>query len=190
MRQALRPHPGSGRGAVSGLEAQAVRQGGRGLALRYRVSGDVGRIILPPAAAASGASLAASTEGLWRATCFEAFIAARPEGPYYELNLAPSGAWAAYRFEAYREGMAEVAGFPPPRIAVRSDERALELQADLALDLLADLPADAPWRLGLSAVIEDVEGAMAYWALAHPEGRPDFHHPISFAAELPPERRP
>jgi hypothetical protein len=51
---------------------------------------------------------------------------------------------------------------------------------------LRDLPADAPWRLGLSAVIEDRSGQKSYWALAHPPGRPDFHHEDCFALELTP----
>jgi hypothetical protein len=55
----------------------------------------------------------------------------------------------------------------------------------LALDRLSALPHKATWRLGLSAVIEDSSGAKSYWALAHPPGKPDFHHPDCFAHELP-----
>ena len=46
--------------------------------------------------------------------------------------------------------------------------------------------ANASWRLGLSAVIEDTSGGKSYWALAHPPGKPDFHHADCFALELPP----
>jgi hypothetical protein len=46
--------------------------------------------------------------------------------------------------------------------------------------------ADPQWRLGLSAVLEEKDGAKSYWALAHPPGdQPDFHHPDCFAARLP-----
>jgi hypothetical protein len=38
--------------------------------------------------------------------------------------------------------------------------------------------------LGLSAVIEETSGAKSYWALAHPPGRPDFHHADGFALML------
>ena len=37
----------------------------------------------------------------------------------------------------------------------------------------------------LSAVIETTDGAMSYWALAHPSAKPDFHHPDSFVLDLP-----
>jgi hypothetical protein len=35
-------------------------------------------------------------------------------------------------------------------------------------------------------VIEERNGRKSYWALAHPPGEPDFHHPACFALELPP----
>lgn len=39
--------------------------------------------------------------------------------------------------------------------------------------------------LGISAVIEETDGTKSYWALAHAEGKPDFHHGACFAATLP-----
>jgi hypothetical protein len=29
-----------------------------------------------------------------------------------------------------------------------------------------------------------LSGALSYWALRHPPGKPDFHHPAGFALEL------
>ena len=46
------------------------------------------------------------------------------------------------------------------------------------------LMALADWRLGLSAVIEEKDGGTSWWALAHPPGKPDFHHDDCFAARL------
>ncbi len=39
--------------------------------------------------------------------------------------------------------------------------------------------------LGLSAVIQEVDGTKSYWALAHAPGPPDFHNPDCFIATLP-----
>ena len=39
-------------------------------------------------------------------------------------------------------------------------------------------------RIGLSAVIEEEDGTISYWALRHAPGKPDFHHPDAFAMEL------
>jgi len=49
----------------------------------------------------------------------------------------------------------------------------------------AHLSGEAPTReFALSAVIEDDDGAFSYWALRHPPGKPDFHHPDAFALML------
>jgi hypothetical protein len=58
------------------------------------------------------------------------------------------------------------------------------LHATLSLDGLSALPRDVGWRLGLAAITEDTRGGKSYWALAHPSGKPDFHHFDCFAHEL------
>jgi hypothetical protein len=62
----------------------------------------------------------------------------------------------------------------------------------LALKVM--LPEDAlPWDrsgpVGLSAVIEEADGTISYWAVAHPDGKADFHHRDCFALMLPPVDR-
>jgi hypothetical protein len=81
-------------------------------------------------------------------------------------------------------------GISAPRIETRSDGGSYELQASLSLDRLPDLPGNAAWRLGLSAVIEEVGGDISHWALAHPPGKADFHHSDCFTLELPAAWRP
>ena len=49
--------------------------------------------------------------------------------------------------------------------------------------LEVSLPQNAA-RIGLSAVIEEQDGTISYWALRHAAGKPDFHHPDGFAMEL------
>ena len=166
--------------AVTAIEAEAERLEAGVLALRYLVSGDMEGVILPPVAAP------VRTDELWRRTCFEAFVGAPHEAAYTEINLSPSGQWAAYRFDGYREGMAPLDPFEPPGIAVRRTDRSLEVSATLHLDALTK----SAWRLGLSAVIEETGGRISYWAAAHPAGRPDFHHRDGFALELPWTGRP
>jgi hypothetical protein len=119
-------------------------------------------------------------DGLWRHTCFEVFAMAENRPGYRELNLSPSGEWGLYDFRGYRDGVkleTELA----PEIAVRRTPHGLELDAQISRELL---PQGQPLRLGLSAVLEDTDGVLSYWALRHPPGRPDFHHPDSFAMQL------
>ena len=66
---------------------------------------------------------------------------------------------------------------PPPRIERRIEGLAATID-------LSGLPKGV-WRVGFSAVIEERDGTMSYWALAHPPGKPDFHHRDCFALELP-----
>ncbi|MGN6497184.1 MAG: hypothetical protein ACTHK5_07565, partial [Tsuneonella sp.] len=52
----------------------------------------------------------------------------------------------------------------------------------------AAIPRDAlPAEQGaanFAAVIEEQGGVISYWALAHPEAKPDFHDPACFTARL------
>ena len=73
------------------------------------------------------------------------------------------------------------ADMPAPAIAVERGASEVELRAEVS-----GLPDDGLWRVGLTAVVEDVEGRISYWALAHPGEKPDFHHPDSFVLELAP----
>lgn len=120
------------------------------------------------------------SDRLWQHTCFEAFLMAG-EGPgYREFNFSPSGEWAAYAFGSYRDGGAlEVA--QPPGISVDRNGARLVLGAEIHPD---SLPAGRTLRLGLSAVVEDAAGVRSYWALRHPPGQPDFHHPDAFVLHL------
>ncbi len=121
------------------------------------------------------------TDSLWQRTCFELFVHPEGSAAYFEFNFSPSTAWAAYCFDDYREGMADLP-LPPPRIEPTGQG------VRVAIDL-SGLPA-LPWRIGLSAVIEEPDGTKSYWALAHPSGPPDFHHHDCFALRLPAPPRP
>lgn len=180
MRQllSLEPHPASPFPDLR-IEAGAERREAGVLVLRYALSGRVGDVRLPPAPAGRA-------DGLWRHTCFEAFVRARAEAGYFELNLSPSGQWAAYRFSDYRQGVEAPGEVPPPRIEIDIGEDRLELTASLDLGPALGLLDQLPWELGLAAVIEEQNGRLSHWALAHPPGAPDFHHQHCFALELPP----
>ena len=174
----LRPHPSGKPTPLDGIAVEAVRLAGARLRLRYLATGDLARLSVPRPMPQ------ARVDELWRHTCFEAFLSAG-DARYWELNLAPSSQWAAYAFSGYRERAADP-DLAPPEIQVEAGPRTLVLIADLDLSTIAGLDANAPWRLGLSAVIEDNRGERSYWALAHPPGKPDFHHASAFTLHLPP----
>ncbi len=143
------------------------------LELRYVVTGDLGSLYLPPAGEPTRA------DELWKRTCFEVFVRPGAGEAYFEFNIAPTRWWATYRFDGYRQGMAQ-ADITPGEIEAHTGGGRFDLI--VALDL-PDWPAGR-WLLGLSAVIEALNGEKSYWALAHPAGRPDFHHADGFVLEL------
>lgn len=179
MRQTLKLHPASPCSAATHIDVDVARPHAGSLLLRYVVTGAIADLRMPPVVTAARA------DELWQHTCFETFVGTSADAAYYEFNFAPSTQWAAYRFGGYRSGRAatEIAA---PRIDVQSAPERFTLQASLELDRLSGLPSGARWRLGLSAVIEEANGRISYWALAHPPGKADFHHSDCFSHELPP----
>src|SRR6476469_8073605 len=117
-------------------------------------------------------------DGLWQATCLEAFLRREGGDGYREWNFAPSGQWAAYDFTAPRAGMSN-ADAADPYIRVEDNLTWWAVGVSIAV------PADTNWELGLSAVLEEQDGTKSYWALAHGGDAPDFHDPGCFIARLP-----
>lgn len=168
-------HPATPCAPLRQVRVCVTRGPAASLRLRYTLLGDLVRVRLPPAAASQ------PTDGLWRRTCCEAFIAVPEAAGYWEYNFSPSTQWAHYQFSAYRARM-RAPRSPPPRIGLRPMAQSLELEAHVRLSVADDLRL----RLALCAVIEDQVGALSYWALVHPPGPPNFHHPDSFALVLGP----
>ena len=178
MRQLLKLHPNSRCVAGAQIAVEVTRPRADYLTLSYFVTGNTNSLRIPPV------MVSTRSDELWRHTCFEAFVRASGAG-YYEFNFAPTTHWAAYRFSGYRSGRCP-ADIRAPAIEVQSGPNRYALEALLQLDSLSGLPGCASWHLGLSAVIEDTSGGISHWALAHPSGKPDFHHSDSFAYELSP----
>lgn len=154
--------------SIKGVQVEAHRTGEQ-LNLRYVIGGE-NHIVWPPPAAPT------RTDGLWKTTCFELFLRFDGDERYVEFNFSPSGQWAAYVFAGYREGMTPLA-ITPPSIQRLTD--GVQVACDLSV------LARGARRMALTAVIEARDGTKSYWALAHPPGPPDFHHPTCFAARLP-----
>lgn len=152
-------HPETPPGAIHTVEADLRRVPG-GAVATFRAIGDMSRLVIPPPAAPE------RTGGLWQTTCFEIFVGGDGNG-YREFNLSPSGAWAAYQFDQHRTGMRDA----DARIEVDTSRN------DKSLTLVVKIGAELalPAHVGLTAVIEEADGAIRYWATAFAPGEPDFH---------------
>ncbi len=140
--------------------------------LRYRLDG-CGDVVLPKNAAQGRA------DDLWRTTCFELFIA-DSGGSYREFNFAPSGQWAAYRFNGYRNSMGDYEPVAAPQVTMDSGASVLTVTAFLAAEEFASSS-----HVSLTAVVEEKRGRMSYWADRHPGLQPDFHNPACFVLPVP-----
>jgi hypothetical protein len=166
-------HPDTRSAAVRSVRVRAASESGS-LKISYAIEGDVARLRIPPA------RLPRIAEKLWRHTCCEIFVARKGMAAYHEFNFSPSGEWAAYSFESYRKAVPLTDETVDPGISVRRSANELALEARVPLPL----KEKEKLLLALCVVIEDEDGGLSYWALRHPPGKPDFHHPDAFAMEL------
>jgi hypothetical protein len=181
-RHFLLAHPGAQPGAaqdlVQELSVKLSRPAQDQLALDFSLAGDLASLRLPEPRPP------VRCDGLWRHSCFEAFIGHAGAADYWEYNFSPSGAWAAYHFTGYREGMAPLMKGAAPQITQEIGSASFEIHVVLDLSWLAKSSAGVGLRLGLAAVIEDRARVLSYWALKHPAEKPDFHHADSFVVAL------
>ncbi|MCX7058252.1 MAG: DOMON-like domain-containing protein [Proteobacteria bacterium] len=163
--------------AALALEAYARLAADGALELRFVLEGALDEVRVPSLA------LPVRTDGLWRHTCCEVFVG-HPGGPdYLEFNLSPSGEWAAYAFSAYRTP-APMPALAAPAMEVTRTPSRLELLSRVEPVAWAMLGDPALLEVGLTAVVEGVDGQLRHHALHHPLERPDFHDARSFMLRL------
>lgn len=123
-------------------------------------------------------------DGLWQHTCFELFIGSKGSARYQEFNFSPSKQWAVYLFNGYRLRNHDWQSSHRYAINFTSDVDNLWLDVVIPLAELALLEPGQICQLGLTAVIEAVDGSLSYWALQHPADKPDFHDQAGFICPI------
>jgi hypothetical protein len=127
----------------------------------------------------------APDNALWKTTCCELFLNPAGQPGYREFNFSPSGQWAAYEFSDTRQLAQKPCDCPTPRIDCERSEDLLKLTVTLPKHALPNWKNEADTlRIAVSAILEAEGGHHAYWALAHPPGKPDFHHHAGFVLSL------
>jgi hypothetical protein len=160
--------------AIRTIAVEASRGDDGRLDLEFVAAGAVDRVRWPDWKAVEQA------DRLWEHSCFELFVRAPDATDYAELNFSTSGQWAAYRFDGYRSGMR-----PVDDVLVGGGRTFGDGEVRIRRTInLPDWSGAGEWHVGLSAVIETLDGDKSYWALAHPAGPPDFHDAVCFAARL------
>jgi hypothetical protein len=159
------------------ITAKVARQNNL-LSVHYSVQGEIDDILLPVQS-----DFPSRKHDLWKATCFEFFIALKNQPGYWEFNLSPSSNWNVYAMDAYRQvNMREEIAFQQLPFQFR------KTNAELSLEILVDLSSivgpEQDIQLGVTAIIQTEDEIETYWALAHPSAQADFHLMESFVIEL------
>ncbi len=165
------------------MAASGLRLGGRiaregaALAIRYELSGPLETLRIP-----AGEPSPQRRDELWKHTCLECFLAVPGNARYWEVNLSPSGDWNLYGLSGYRSGLTPESAIETLPITVARGERRLELE--VRLDLAGITSPPEPLEAALCAVLEQRDGSLSHWALAHGGSGPDFHRRESFLIHL------
>lgn len=172
----LQCHPDTPSAIVRQINVSVAMREDGWLAAAYTLAGAIDQIRIDNELTAGDA--------LWQHTCFELFVGATNDAEYYEFNFSPSGGWALYGFRDYRDGaLLHVEGMEP-KITVRRESDELHLATEIPLRYLPGVHSGVQLSVGLSAVMEEIAGNLSYWAIKHPSGKPDFHHPDNFAVQV------
>jgi len=182
--QRLIPHPVTKPAFALDIQVTVAFLPAGELVCTFAMTGELDRIVIPKSLDSR------RVNGLWRHTCFEVFIQGEDMPAYREFNFSPSGQWQAYAFSSYRQGGALDTALGP--LLTRQDDvgqgsAGPDGAGQLVLECRiprAALPQGQQWRAGLTAVVEDADRGLSYWALRHPPGKPDFHHTDGFALTL------
>jgi hypothetical protein len=174
IHRSLLPHPDNPARLRHRIDVTLSPQTDGSLALGYALHGPLDALCIPTP------DRPAPADALWRTTCCELFVAAG-DAAYREFNFSPSGQWAACDFSGYRERAPQATRAASPVIDTARTNDALRL--DVVLPPAA-LPAAESMRIAVSAVLEANDGGVGWFALAHPPGKPDFHHRAGFALTL------
>ncbi len=120
--------------------------------------------------------------GLWESTCFELFIREKREDHYFEFNFSFKEKWNCFYFPKPNAHLTE---WPTDLLPSISRLTPHQLEVNIPLSIFKKgFWQPGRMQLGISAVLEDLQGDLSYWALAHPDNKPNFHHFDSFLINL------
>lgn len=152
------------------------------VAISYSVQGPE-PLLLPPVA-----EVPQFKKDLWQHTCFEFFVRPSSMKNYLEFNFSPSGNWAVFAFSSYRTALES---FDPTGmvVGVQQTPSAKGVHVEATIDRTAlnqHFQQDKIWefRCSVTAVLENRDQKLTYWALTHGKIKPDFHLPETFILPL------
>lgn len=172
------PHPSTSpksplrlRGVVEAIAASEI-------AVTYDMTGELNNLRWPELAKRM------FCQGLWKTTCFELFIGIPNSQRYLEFNFSPSTEWCGLSFQSYRHDPSDIRELAFSRFDITRSENAFSMHVHFGFpEPLLDLEK-SKCSAALTAVVEETDGRLTYWADAHRSEVPDFHNDQSFERVL------
>ncbi len=149
------------------------------LLLSFRLEGDLDSILFP-----SPVAKPQTEDGLWQSTCCEVFLRWAGQSAYEEWNFSPSGNWAHYGFQSYRE---RTESWQPKTLSVPVHTKLTRQLFELEVGVERPMSRGDVSGLveySLTAVVQEKNEERHYWALTHAGQKPDFHDARSFIGKL------
>ena len=147
------------------------------LSIEYQLFGDLNAISISAPVSTPSRQLQ-----LWEATCFEFFIGIPGDRNYWEFNLSPSGDWAVFALDDYRQGLRDELAFSS--LPFKVDRYPNYITLSLELDLSEIILAEQDLEMSVATVIKSSQHQLSYWAMAHSGEAADFHLRDSFKIEM------
>lgn len=154
-----------------------VNRKDRLLSIEYQLFGDLNAISISPPVSTPSRQFQ-----LWEATCFEFFIGIPGDRNYWEFNLSPSGDWAVFALDDYRQGLRDELAFSS--LPFKVDRYPNYITLSLELDLSEIILAEQDLEMSVATVIKSSQNQLSYWAIAHSGEAADFHLRDSFKIEM------
>lgn len=123
---------------------------------------------------------------LWKHTCFEAFLKIPNTTHYFEINQNSLFQWNVYEFDNYRNNMKESQNLILKTMTLDTSKKAvLGIHSRFQWsDTFRKYNNLKSLQVGLTSVLESVDHKTDYYAIAHTNIKPDFHHFDSFKLQL------
>jgi hypothetical protein len=147
------------------------------LLIEYQLFGDLNAISIAPPASTPSRQF-----HLWEATCFEFFIGIPGDRNYWEFNLSPSGDWAVFTLDDYRQGLRDELAFTS--LPFKVDRYPNYITLSLEFDLSELILAEQDLEMSVTTVVKSSQDELSYWAISHSGKEADFHLRDSFAIKL------
>jgi hypothetical protein len=164
---ALQPFPTTSKLPQIEINGRVSRKG-NDLLIEYQLFGDLNAISIDPPASTPSRQF-----HLWETTCFEFFIGIPGDRNYWEFNLSPSGDWAVFALDDYRQGLRDELAFTslPFKVDLYPNYITLSLEFDLSELILAEQDLE----MSVTTVIKSSQNELSYWAIKHSGKEADFH---------------